>query len=134
MIGTYRIAGLSPARRSSWSVSGLDGFQKTLIGRAGAASVGQEIEAAVLRLDQHQLHGFATFYAWQFGGGLKARASGRRSGIVQHRVLVFQGEDATLRHRAELPHYVRFWTQLKRAGERRTRSQIVQFAEPWLSM
>jgi len=62
-------------------------LQKALIGDAGDAAVGQQIEIATLRLDEGQPHRQAAFDTGHLNGGLKARAGRRRPGYLQHRIL-----------------------------------------------
>jgi hypothetical protein len=85
----YAVRRMRPSRRSAGidGLAELDGLQENLIGRAAAAPVSQKIEAAVVRFDQNQPHAVAAFDARHLGRGLKARAGGRRSGNVKHRVL-----------------------------------------------
>jgi hypothetical protein len=72
-------------RRSRRMAFELYGLQKTFIRVAADATVGQQIEVPVSRLDQKQPHPFATFDAGHLNGGLKARAGGGRSGAMQNR-------------------------------------------------
>jgi hypothetical protein len=90
-----RCARTRTSRRSAGidGLAELDGLQENLIGCAAAAPVSQKIEAAGLRFDQDQPHELVAFDARHLGRGLKARAGGRRSGNVKHRVLDCFGEE-----------------------------------------
>jgi hypothetical protein len=63
---------------------GSDRFQKTLVRRASATAVGDEIQAFVPGFDQDELHPIITFDAGHFGRGLKARTGRCRFWNVQH--------------------------------------------------
>ena len=68
---------------------GSNRLQETLVRRASAATIRDEVERSVLRLDRYEFHPLAAFDAGHFGGGLKTRTGRRGSGKVQHCTLLF---------------------------------------------
>jgi hypothetical protein len=75
--------------RQGFAFADLSGLQEALAGVAGDATVGQQIEVPISRLDQGQPHQFSAFDAGHVYRSFESRARRRRPGYLQHRALKF---------------------------------------------